>query len=64
MTNAAQSILAAFEALSTAEQHMVAVEVLRRTARDEEWSEASLRELAEELFLTYEAEESACNAQT
>jgi hypothetical protein len=57
MTNAGQSILAAFDELSPHEQHEVAVELLRRSSGDVELSKAALHQMADELFLQYEAEE-------
>ena len=58
MTKAAERIIAEFEALSPQEQHEVAVEVLRRSAGDDELTNATLDQLADELFLAYETEES------
>jgi hypothetical protein len=58
MTATARQLLAAFETLSPAEKHQVAVEILRRAAPDD-LSEAALAELADELFRSYDAEEAA-----
>ena len=62
MTQAAQRIIAEFEALSPQEQHEVAVEVLRRSAGEDELTDGTLDQLADELFLSCEAEESAQDA--
>jgi hypothetical protein len=55
MSDAAHTLLKAFEALSPAEQHEVAVEILRRTpaVADEEM----LLQAADDLFQLYDAEE-------
>jgi hypothetical protein len=57
MTAAARDVLAAFDALSPAEQHQVAAEILRRSGGGDELSEATLDELAAELFRGYDAED-------
>jgi hypothetical protein len=59
MTQAAQQILSAFEALEPGEQHEVAVAIIRRSAACDDISDASLDELAGELFRSYDAEEAA-----
>jgi hypothetical protein len=59
MTVNARDLLAAFDALSPAEQHQVAAEILRRTAGAGDIPEAALDELAAELFRGYDAEEAA-----
>jgi hypothetical protein len=59
MTKAAQDLLSAFDALPPTEQHEVAVVILRRAAAKEDISEIALRELADELFCGYDAEEAA-----
>ena len=59
MTKAAHDLLTAFEALPPADQHEVAVVILRRTAATEDIPEAALHELADELFRSYDAEEGA-----
>lgn len=58
MTQTALDVLTAFEALAPADQHRVAAEILRRSPAGE-LSEAALHELADELFLSYDAEEAA-----
>jgi hypothetical protein len=55
----AREVLAAFDALSPAEQQEVAAEILRRTAGAGDLSEAALHELAAALFRGYDAEEAA-----
>lgn len=57
MTEAAQELLAAFDALSPADQHEVANEILRRIPAPDDLPEAALHELADELFRQYDAEE-------
>ena len=59
MSEAAESILTAFDELAPSEQHRVAIEILRRSAASDELSEATLTELADELFRSYDAEEAA-----
>jgi hypothetical protein len=59
MTAAARDLLAAFDALSPAEQQHVAAEILRRSGRADELPEAALQELAAELFRGYDAEEAS-----
>jgi hypothetical protein len=59
MTTTARNVLAAFDALSPAEQHQVAAEILRRTAGIGELTEEGLHELAAERFRGYDAEEAA-----
>ena len=64
MTPAVQQLLEAFEALSEADKHRAAVEILRRSssAVAGDVPEAALVEAAEELFRALDAEEAA-NAQ-
>jgi hypothetical protein len=52
-------LLLAFDALSPAEQHDVVCELLRRTTVSDDLPEAALHELADELFRSYDAEETA-----
>jgi hypothetical protein len=59
MTETVRDLLRAFDALSPAEQHEMAAEILRRSAPDGDLSEAALTELAAELFRGYDAEEAA-----
>jgi hypothetical protein len=59
MTASAHDVLAAFDALSPAEQHQVAVEILRRSAPAGDLPEAALEESAAELFSGYDAEQAA-----
>ena len=59
MTTAASQFLTAFDALPLAQQHEVAIEILRRTATNEDIPEAALEQVAGELFDTYDAEEAA-----
>ena len=59
MTASVQDLLAAFDALPPAEQHQVAVEILRRWVGSGEMPEAAYDELAAELFRAYDAEEAA-----
>ena len=59
MSTAAKDLLKAFDALPAAAQHEVAVAILRRTASVEDIPEAALHELADELFRSYDAGESA-----
>ena len=57
MTPDGCKLLTAFDALSPAEQHEVAVEILRRTVETGDLPEAAMHELADELFRSYDAEE-------
>ncbi|MBW3597124.1 MAG: hypothetical protein KY475_07595 [Planctomycetes bacterium] len=57
MTDAASRLLKAFEELSTAEQSELAVEILRRAPIGGELPESAFDELADDLFLSYDAEE-------
>jgi hypothetical protein len=57
MTATARKLLADFDALSPDDQQQVAAEILRRTAKASDLSEAALDELAAELFRGYDAEE-------
>jgi hypothetical protein len=59
MTARAREVLAAFDALSPAEQQQVTVEILRRSSGASALPEEALAELAAELFRSYEAEEAA-----
>jgi hypothetical protein len=59
MTAAARDVLAAFEMLSPTEKHKVAAEILRRSTPDGDLPEVALAELADEMFRSYDAEESA-----
>ncbi len=59
MTTIARNVLAAFDALSPAEQQQVAAEILRRSAGAGELPEAAFDELAADLFRGYDAEEAA-----
>jgi hypothetical protein len=59
MTASARDLLAAFDALSPAEQQQVAAEILRRSVATDDLPEAALHELAAELFRGYDAEEAA-----
>ena len=59
MTQAGRHVLTAFDALSPVEQSQVAAEILRRSATSGGVSEATLHELADELFRGYDAEEAA-----
>ena len=58
MTVAARKLLDAFEALAPPEKQEVAAEILRRSAGIEFVPDASLEEMAAEVFGVYEAEES------
>ncbi len=58
MSTTVQNILPAFNSLSPAEQREVAAEILRNSSGAGEISEAGFNEMAEELFLQYDAEES------
>jgi hypothetical protein len=62
MTRAAQGVLAAFDELSPTEQEQVAAAILRRSAASGPLSESTLLDLAEDVFLGYDAEESGRNA--
>jgi hypothetical protein len=59
MTAAIQDLLAAFDALTPAEQHELAVEILRRSMGTGEMPEAGYDELASELLRAYDAGEGA-----
>jgi hypothetical protein len=59
MTEAASDVLAAFDALSPADQQQVAVEILRRSTPAEDLPEAALDGLAAELFRAYDGEKAA-----
>jgi hypothetical protein len=59
MTTAAQDLLKVFDALPAADQHEVAVAILRRTSPAEDIPDAALHKLADELFRSYDAEEAA-----
>jgi hypothetical protein len=55
----ARDVLGAFEKLSAADKHEVTVEILRRSAQDQDLPEQALAALADELFRGYDAEEAA-----
>lgn len=57
MTETVLNLLRAFDALPPTEQNQLAAEILRRWTPDEGLSEATLDELAIELFRGYDAEE-------
>jgi hypothetical protein len=57
MTRTVDDLLRAFDALSPAEQHQLAAEILRRWTPDGDLPDAALDELAAELFRRYDAEE-------
>jgi len=57
MSTTARELLAAFYALPPADQHEVAVEILRHAVATDELPEAGFEELALELFRSYDAEE-------
>jgi hypothetical protein len=57
VTETVRDLLRAFDALTPAEQHQVAAEILRRSASGGELPEAALGELTAELFRGYDAEE-------
>jgi hypothetical protein len=60
MSVATQQLLSAFDALPVAEQDAVIAELLRRTPVGAgEMSDAGFEELAEEVFLAYDAAEAA-----
>ena len=59
VTTAAQDLLKVFDALPAADQHEVAVAILRRASSAEDIPDAALHELADELFRGYDAEEAA-----
>jgi hypothetical protein len=59
MSTNTREVLSAFEKLSAAEKHEVTVEILRRSAQDPDLPEPALAQLADELFLRYDAEEAA-----
>lgn len=59
MTPPVQQFLNTFDSLSEADKHEVAVEILRRWLPDRDVPDASLDELAAELFRSYDAEENA-----
>ncbi|MBV9122691.1 MAG: hypothetical protein JO112_04995 [Planctomycetes bacterium] len=59
MTTTAREILAAFDALTPAEQQQVAAEIIRRSTGNGDPPEAALDGLAAELFRRYDAEEVA-----
>jgi hypothetical protein len=57
MTPAVQQFLNAFDSLSEADKHQVAVEILRRWVPDGDLPESALVEVADELFRALDAEE-------
>ena len=59
MTTAARDILKVFDTLPAADQHELAVAILRRASSSEDIADAALDELADELFRGYDAEETA-----
>ncbi len=59
MTPTVRDLLAAFDALSPAEQHEAATEILRHTGGTGALPEEGLHELAAELFHNYDTEEAA-----
>ena len=60
MTTAIQALLETFDALSDAERHEAAVEILRRvTPSDGELPETALLEAADALFCELDSEEAA-----
>ena len=61
MTQAVQQLLATFDSLTREEQHVAAVEVLRRTTPDEEapLTDEALVELADALFVELDRREEA-----
>jgi two-component system CheB/CheR fusion protein len=63
MTEAVRDLLRAFHALSPAEQHQMATEILRRWNMDESLPSAALDQVASELFRSYDADEGAGAAQ-
>lgn len=56
MTEPARDLLTAFDTLAPVDQQQVAAEILRRTAATGDLPEATLHELADELFRAYDAE--------
>jgi hypothetical protein len=58
MITPTDQLLNAFDSLAPAEQHLVAVEILRRSASTAELTNADFDELAIEVFQAYDAEES------
>lgn len=59
MTATAHDKLVALDALQPADKQQVAVEILRRSAGEADLSDATLDDLAAELFQSYDAEEAA-----
>jgi hypothetical protein len=59
MTEAAREWLTAFDGLPPADQLEVMTELLRRSAGPPDLPEATLHELADDLFRSYDAEEAA-----
>jgi hypothetical protein len=59
MTLSGHNLLSAFDTLPPAEQHQVAVEILRRSASMDELTTDALDELAAEVFRSYDDEESS-----
>ena len=65
MTVTAKGLLAAFENLEPADRQEVAAEILRRTAGAGEIPDSAFEQLADELFVSYDAEEeSHANGET
>jgi hypothetical protein len=59
MTSAVRDLLESFEALSETDQQEAAVEILRRMQPQGELPDEALVEIADELFRSLDAEESA-----
>lgn len=59
MTTSARDVLTQFESLDNRERLEVAAEILRRYTGTGELPKSALDELADELFVGYDAEESA-----
>jgi hypothetical protein len=57
MTESARELLAAFDALDPLERQQVALEILRRSMAVDPFPDGALEGMAEELFLSYDAEE-------
>jgi hypothetical protein len=59
MTTSSHNLLSAFDTLPPAEQHEVALEILRRSASFDELTGEAFDELAAEVFRSYDDEESS-----
>jgi hypothetical protein len=57
VTATARDVLAAFDSLPPMDKKQVALEILRRSAGSDELSDATLGELAADVFSGYDAEE-------